>query len=162
METIDIVNKVFKFKISEHSAIKDKILKSIEDMGKYSFIDKEQHITNTDWHLSKNFKRPYIDIVVPVLEKYFSQVKLIPDNIWFQQYYPNDYHGWHAHGNCSYSSVYFVELPNQSIKTQFENLEIEVEEGDFIIFPGISLHRSPINTTTNRKTSIVLNLNRTY
>ena len=157
METIDIVNKLFKFKITEHSTIKDKTLKSIDDMGKYSYIDSDQHITNTDWHLSKDFKRPYIDVVVPVLQKYYSQIGLEPYTIWFQQYYPNDYHGWHGHG-VSYSSVYFLELPDSSIKTQFENLEIEVEEGDFIIFPGISLHRSPPNTTTSRKTSIVVNL----
>jgi len=159
VETIDIINKVFKFKISEHSSIKNDILEAIDRMGKYSYVNKGQQISNTDWHLPENFRRPYLDITMPILERYYSKLELVPDNIWFQQYYKNDYHDWHRHGICSYSSVYFLELPNQNIKTEFENLEIEVEEGDFIIFPGICLHRSPMNITTDRKTSIVVNLN---
>ena len=85
---------------------------------------------------------------------------------WFQQYVNNSWHGWHVHGNSSISLSYLLELPERKFSTEFVDIErnttfqVDVEEGDVIIFPSYIIHRSPIITDSNvRKTTIAINLN---
>ena len=159
METIEVKDFIYKFKIEEHKDIKESLLDSIKSMGKYSIEAQGQKISNSDWHLDNNIYRPYFDIIFPIIEKHINTLNLQVTRFWFQQYEKGDFHTSHAHANSNYSSVYFLELPNTSMKTSFkDNIDIEVEEGDYIVFPAHFPHESKENPYNKRKTSIVFNL----
>jgi hypothetical protein len=89
-------------------------------------------------------------------KKFDGELKI--QNYWFQQYYYNNYHDWHNHPQCHFSSVYYLELPKGTPITEFKvSQEIEAKEGDIITFPGYLFHRSPPNGLKKRKTVIVFN-----
>ena len=166
----------FLFDVKEHLIIKPLILEDIKSMGLHSLIDNKglQKISNTDWHLSPQKERPYwskvaqpFDFIIRELEKQFYvdnsiNAKFTIANYWFQQYNYEDYHAWHNHGQSSWSCVYYVELPTDSVKTSFKLFEkefsIDVKEGQLLIFPGIYMHDSKPNTSKNIKTIISFNI----
>lgn len=149
--------------------MKEEVLTAIESMGTHSLIDKTQQISNSDWHLNGNFVRPYYPIILPHIQDCLSELSahlnsdLIEiDNYWFQQYEPSDYHSWHWHEKTTFSSVYYTELPGKT-STTFESMgkefQVDVEEGDFLVFPSNLRHQSKPNNTKHRKTVVALNLN---
>jgi hypothetical protein len=148
--------------------MKEEILRLIESMGVFSYSDKNQQISHTDWHLSDRFARPYFNIVrdsvLEVINKGspIEAEELYINNMWFQQYNENDFHTWHVHADCLYSSVYYVELPpntQTSFMIQGKEVQLDVEEGDYVVFPSCLKHTSKENKTDRRKTVISLNLN---
>jgi uncharacterized protein YjlB len=166
MITHDVKTKIFVFKMSD---MKKDILKAISLMGTHSIFDDAQQISNSDWHLNSGLPRPYFDIVDNEIHKCLNEIKKEEKynktsitNFWFQQYNQGDYHGWHNHADCVYSSVYYVELPNQT-STTFESngkeFKVDVEEGDYIVFPSIFRHCSKENKTSKTKTVISININ---
>lgn len=156
---IKIEDKAFIFHVEEHAEIKDQLLKLIEGMGTFSFTNEHQQISHTDWHLAPDWPRPYGDLILPILQNYWPYENLDCTNYWFQQYKIGDYHGPHRHGSTNYSSVYFLELPDEKLVTKYVGIpEFEIAEGDYLLMPGHIEHESPLNTT-GRKTSIILNLN---
>ena len=87
-------------------------------------------------------------------------------NMWFQQYYHNSKHQWHNHGNSNWSAVYYVQMPDDKIKTLLWDYhgdkivdDIELQEGDLFVFPSNVLHCSPPNFTNKVKTIISFNMN---
>ena len=165
MKTFDITTQIFIFKMAD---LKEEILSAIDTMDKLEFRDNNQSISNTDWNLDGNIVRPYGKTVVnAVLEKVNTDNPIVPypmvvNNFWFQQYEHNDWHGWHTHGDSVYSSVYYVELPERTQTTFIvngESIQLDVEEGDFVVFPSFINHCSKPNKTNKRKTIISLNLN---
>ena len=166
MKIIETKAPIFVFEMAD---MKDEILTAIESMGTHSLIDDRQQISNSDWHLNANYPRPYYDMIFPCINENLSELNtkmkcniIDIDNYWFQQYESEDYHSWHHHGKCTFSSVYYVELPEQT-STTFEYMgnefEVDVEEGDYLIFPSYLRHCSKPNKTGKRKTIIALNLN---
>lgn len=171
----DIPCPIFIRKISNHNQLKQQILDSIEDMGKFSIFQKSlsnkhtscQKISHTDYHLNRNHKRPYFSIIEPILREHHALLTdvlnvaeiVVPSNYWFQQYETGDYHGMHVH-DTPFSSVYYVELPGESPKTTLnlfgKEYEIEVHEGDILTFPGFIPHESKENKG-ERKTIIAFN-----
>ena len=163
---------IFKITVDNHKIIKPLILKSIKSMGSYSLIDEDQRITNTDWHMGSQFKRPYFDHIKFLIENASEQVgqyfnyknkNVRISNYWHQQYYKGDYHSWHTHGACSFSCVYYVDLNKHNPKTSFRinknEFDIEINEGDVLIFPGFLEHTSKENISDGVKTIISFNLN---
>jgi len=161
-------------KVEKHNEIKDTILHNIDKIGNHSLNDSNkcnQSISNTDWHLDSNLFRPYYDIVYPIIknntcilkQKLKLNCNLNLLNYWFQQYQNGDYHDWHNHFGSYYSSIYYVELPKDSVKTTFKIIdkeyEFEVTEGDIISFPSILYHKSKPNKSNKRKTVVAFNLN---
>jgi hypothetical protein len=171
IEHIDCPYAISKFE--EHENLKNIILHSIDDMNCNSVEnDKYENITNTDWNISSDIERKYWKILHPFLTHHmksvyeklgFSQFKYM--NYWFQQYYKNNYHNWHVHDGCNWTNVYYVELPNDEIKTNIRNqkdgsiLIPNVNEGYILTLPSILWHCSPINLGNERKTVIVFNTN---
>jgi hypothetical protein len=162
---------IFKITADNHKIIKPLILKSIKSMGSYSLINEDQRITNTDWHMGPQFKRPYFDHVKFLIENASEQVgqyfnygnkNVRMSNYWFQQYYKGDYHTWHTHGASSFSGVYYVDLNKDSPKTNFRinknEFNVEINEGDVLIFPGFLEHTSKENISDSVKTIISFNL----
>ena len=153
--------------IQEHKENKDKLLSLIDDAESSSY----QGISKTDWHLPKETKRPYLDFFYPMIAPYLTKIsgrlqgnKWQIHNGWFQQYDKTESHGWHTHGEVNYANVYFLNLPDESVKTQFYDIsdhkisgEVNVKEGQLLTFPAHILHRSPPNISDSVKTIISFN-----
>jgi len=158
--------------IEEHKQIKEALLKLIEDIPHSNLLDEGQDVSKTDWNIPRDFKREYLEYFYDHVEKYIQQFSNSLSaknwnilNGWFQQYNNNSYHSWHTHTSVNYSCVYYLELPDSDMKTEFyDNVNhkiietVDIKEGDLIIFPAHILHRSKRNITDKRKTVIAFNL----
>ena len=158
--------------ISEHKNLKPLILDGIKKVGIHSSITKESSLCNTDWELNEGYPRPYWSIVKPLFEEQSKKIcglynfddcdtVGIVRNFWFQQYAFGDFHRWHFHSGSTYSSVYYVELPEGSSKTTFRFLdnefEIDVKEGQILSAPSMLLHCSKPSKNKKIKTVIAFN-----
>lgn len=160
-------------KVPNHKDIKESLLNNIAEMGTHSLIAPKnnygQSIANSDWHLAETVKRPYYSIISPIIDsvcdslkikyKYTSDIEL--ETFWFQQYKTGDFHTWHNHSGL-FSCVYYVDISDKTPKTSFnilgEDIEINVNEGDILVFPTFIPHQSKPNLDTKTKTIIAFNL----
>jgi hypothetical protein len=160
-----------KFKVNNHIEIKQNILDAIKKIGIHSLIEEpEEHIFNSDWHINSNYRRHYIEFINPILINVIQEIKhkfnykqdIGIQGVWFQQYNYLDYHDWHHHGLCMFSCVYYVELNKKNSKTTFKlfdnEFEVDVQEGDILIFPSFLLHKSNKNLSDLTKTVISFNI----
>ena len=170
MKIFEIPTVIFKQEIKEHSLIKEELLKYFDAMPNDN-INNVDIISKTDWSTSKNLEKDYINYFIPKITPYINNVskeleakncKII--DMWYQQYHKNDNHNWHCHGGVNWANIYYIELPENSLKTQFYDIKnkkifenLDVKEGDFITFPANTIHRSPKNKTNSRKTIISFN-----
>ena len=163
---------VWVSKFPNHINIKDSIILSLDNFNssEVTIPDVGHSISKTDWMLSPLVVRDYFKIVESYWKEYLSIVyntlgyaKYTIDNFWFQQYCKGDNHPWHGHSGTNLSSVYYVELPDKLIETEFIDpytrkiIKYQVSEGDVITFPAMMIHRSPTNSTSFRKTVIIVN-----
>ena len=157
---------IFKSTPENLGDAKDSILKCIQAAGTYSVSDGTQSISNTDWHLA-NPNREYWSHAIPFVgehnEKLIEHYRLNGaqvENFWFQQYEKGDYHNWHNHSGCCFSSVFYVELGDNAPSTTFRwmgrSFEVPVQEGDILSFPSFVAHGSKANKGS-RKTIISYN-----
>lgn len=156
-------------KVEEHKEIKETVLELIQSIGNNALIDNASVVDNTDWILPSNHPREYSKIVLPIFYKYINAIGQNSTPVyypsltsyWYQQYEKGNYHGWHTHGNCAFSNIYYLELPEGSSKTTFrlndEEFEVDVKEGDLLTFPGHFFHCSKENKSDKRKTIISFN-----
>jgi hypothetical protein len=151
-------------KVFNHQEVKPKLLNLIKQI-KNLHKGKDQQITNTDYWLPKDVNKPYMKLfqetVTPTMVglcKNWHCERWEIQNAWFQQYSKGDFHGWHNHGRCQFANVYFLDLPDNKMTTQFYKEEpVEVEEGTILTFPSWLIHSSPINTSDKIKTVIAFN-----
>lgn len=171
----DVPCKVFKTHVQNHAELKSTILESIAELGIHNAVTKFERISNTDWHIKKDLSiafenRKYLKIVNPILTEhnkkvaeYTGSIGIYTNHVWFQQYEKLDFHGWHNHGNCMYSNVYYVELDKSCPRTSFKfmgtEFNIDVEEGDILTFPSFLSHCSRPNKSGLRKTVVAFNSN---
>jgi len=161
---------IIKTNISDHKKHKQNLLNLIDSIPNLSSdITKVEQVSKSDWYLNSFYPRKYWDYFFNILTPWFDFMenkyghkisKMQIGNYWFQQYLNNNYHEWHTHANCHFSSVYYLELPKTNMVTEFKDYKpISVKEGDIITFPAYLVHRSPINSSGKRKTVIVFNSN---
>lgn len=163
-------------KFSKHDEIKEQLLRMLSEADYKSPVAEiaEVNITKTDWHLSTQMREwvAYINesLMSDMLEmyKYLGYDNFTVTDIWFQQYLKNSEHGWHSH-RSNFTNVYYLELPEGTPKTQLVNpynqkdiIEVDVKEGDLLIFPAYVLHKAPKNISDNRKTIISFNVDSGY
>jgi hypothetical protein len=154
-------------KINNHSEINKNLLHLIDKIPNNPLNKDNDFITHTDWNLPKNFKREYVEYFLNIIKPYMEKIAINLKsknynikNIWFQQYLKSNIHGWHNHPDTNFTNVYFIELPSESLATQILNHDkLNVKEGDLLTFPAYLYHRSPLNTSDNRKTIISFNSN---
>jgi hypothetical protein len=163
-------------RVENHAEIKPIILDLIDKMpniGVTSSATEYDKISKSDYDLPQDFPRDYWKVIEPITQKLvckslfenFKYREVEIDNYWFQQYEKSNIHEWHVHPNCHWINVYFIELPDESVKTQIVDfkrerfLKYDATEGDIITFPSMLYHRSPINTGDGRKTIVSFNLN---
>ena len=173
-EKLDFYFPVFKVKVTEHNMFKNITLKLLETADAEVVNSETDNISKTDYRIKQGERKPYCDFLLPILNPYFklfyddmrlSQYGYFPvfHTIWFQQYRKNDTHNWHNHGDCCWSSVYYLELPNDGPRTEFMDpfgniMASDAEEGDLLIFDNMTLHRSPPNPSKSRKTIVSMNI----
>lgn len=172
---LDSFFSISKFKYHEQvkHCLLDLILNS-ESESPY-FPAAEVNISRCDWHLSTKFDRNWFQFFKKFLFEHLLETynELGYDGftlheIWFQQYLKNSGHGWHTHSG-NFTSVYYLELPVDAPKTQIVApydqktiFNVDVSEGDILIFPSYVIHRTLANNSINRKTIISFNTNVTY
>ena len=171
-------DRLIKYTLKNHQKIKDFVLNEIDNFNGGGILpgDDESSVYKTDYftqmekssrQIEKYFSffeenaRDFYDFI---LDYYYTpSIKI--DNYWFQQYIKNDAHVWHVHPFASISYVYYVELEDSSLATEFFDIRTkktfrpDVQEGDIIIFDSYIPHRSPKVLYDTRKTIISSNLN---
>ena len=172
MKKIQIDDCVCHSKIKNHFNIKDDILSEIDkcDDDNLSSVDSyySDSISKLDWSKSSDTERPWVKIFVPEFCEDIKEIissmcyyKISIKHMWYQQYLEGDTHGWHIHGQ-HYTGVYYLEFPEGSSKTEIcspfslNKKQIDVKEGDFIVFPAHLIHRGLPNKTM-RKTIVSFN-----
>ena len=158
---------IWKYTLPTHDKIKSKLLDIIENYEPVK--EYPDTISKTDFYDSG--KREYWNILNEGLEPLWKEisnkywVEEWYSKLWFQQYCNNDFHGWHLHSEASISMSYLLELPDSRYSTEFidsennKRFQLNVCEGDVIIFPSYAIHRAPIIKSDIRKTTIAINLN---
>lgn len=167
-----------KKQLDAHNAIKEILLSAIEHNGRKIKDDDSldqsplyTNITKTDYNFPLTTV-PYKEHFFPHLDQFLKECALEFDwtfwkvhNVWFQQYVQGSSHGYHTHTECQFTGVYYLEFPEGSPCTDiihpFDKLtvrQINVAEGDIIIFPSFMLHRAPLITNDLRKTIISFNM----
>jgi hypothetical protein len=168
-KTVELPILVTKFK--QHTGLKNQLLESIRLGPGMSLIDNHDNISKTDWNLSAEVKRPYLEILTAPLVEHLKEAYLPFNatgfqvhNFWFQQYKENSTHDWHVHQAAQYTNIYYLELPAGSPRTQILNpmdfnevIEIEAKEGDVVTLPAAVFHRSPPVVGNLQKTIISFN-----
>ena len=157
-------------KFSKHQEVKKKLLSLIEKQNSEKISTKVENISNADWTTDIGQMREYwkyfYQYLKPHVEEVYDNLSIPNRNIstyWFQQYYANDFHDWHEHGN-SWTNVYYLELPDLEVRTEIINpsdgsiIVPDIKEGYILTMPGILKHRSPPNKSSKRKTVVVFNI----
>ena len=172
MKKIQIDDCICHSKIKNHFKIKDDILSEIDkcDDDNLSSVDSyySDSISKLDWSKASDTERPWVKIFVPEFCEDIKEIissmcyyKISIKHMWYQQYLEGDTHGWHIHGQ-HYTGVYYLEFPEGSSKTEIcspfslNKKQIDVKEGDFIVFPAHLIHRGLPNKTM-RKTIVSFN-----
>ena len=178
MEKIRFDECICKSKLESHDEIKDDLLNDIKfDIGeeisdpleiKDVKSGSDDCISKLDFYKGTDFNRLWVKKFLPRFSNSVQELirslgycAINVTNVWYQQYLEGDRHGWHIHGE-HYTGVYYLEYPKGCARTQIcspydlKGKYIDVEEGDFIIFPSHWIHRSLPNSK-KRKTIISYN-----
>ena len=178
MKKIRVDDCICHSKIKDHSKIRDsilyEILRSKSDSLKVTDRYYSDSISRLDWSLARDLSsRKWVSILLPSFmdevtrvmgSMAYNEVELF--EMWYQQYLKGDKHGWHIHGQ-HYTGVYYLEYPKGCSKTEvcspfnFNKKQLDVEEGDIIIFPAHFIHRGLPNSNF-RKTIISFNFDVIY
>lgn len=168
-------------KIEDHAQLKPKLLDVLDKAEGRSSVQQYETISKSDWHTNQNgnyFRQNFIesesDNYYKILYPYIKDIiyNVIPDKnkdsfyvsqAWFHQYKKLNYYFYHDHPGVRWAIVYYLELPPDGPKTEFETIDEkpfspDIEEGDMLVFPGWIKHRSPANKSKDRKTIIAFNL----
>jgi hypothetical protein len=155
---------------TKHDILKEQILEYINDSPAENIKTKQgSDISRCDWGLV-NLRREWVHELMPLLEPEVVEIfnnlgyqycKIY--NIWFQQYSKNSFHNWHVHTECQWTSVYYLDLPDATPRTELIDpitkkiVTLDIKEGDIVCFPSFVIHRAPINQSEKTKTIISFN-----
>lgn len=163
------LNNCFIYDVPNHLTHKKHIIDLIDKIppNKYGGVLTDYNLPNT---FPREYQNYFMSQVYPGFKFKFLDAIKMPfldlTNLWFQIYNQNDFHDWHVHGNCHYTNVYFLELPNQEFKTEVkyadEKILLDLTEGKILSMPSFYLHRSPINLSSKHKVIISFNTSVRY
>ena len=171
MKKYNINTCAFLFKVKGHKDFKKYMLNYINSQSINRLVERNDDISNTDWHLNSETNREYINKFSKLIEPYLKEMcvslkasKFVIRNMWYQQYGKNSKHQWHYHCASDWSAVYYIDLPKDT-GTQLYDIpkqkildNFNLKEGDLFIFPANILHRSPPNKSDKIKTIISFNM----
>ena len=123
-ETIELNTLVLQ-EIKEHKEFKSFMLNYILNNN----FNSLNNVSITDWTDAKNPDREYVIEISKFLKTYLANVsrklkalEIQVSNIWFQRYLKHSDHVWHYHPKSNWTAVYYVELPEEKVKTQLYDL----------------------------------------
>jgi hypothetical protein len=162
--------QIFITKIPSHLELKGRIIDIISSDGFSRVSSPHEEIHKSDYP-SVNVRRPWLDefftAVRPCMEEIQAALEVKSWSIsgaWYQWYEHGDFHMKHMHPGCSFSAVYFMELPNSSVKTRIYSdsgsaaVKIpDISEGEVLFFPSAMMHESPPNFSGGRKIVVAFN-----
>jgi hypothetical protein len=155
--------------VPDHNIHKDILLKLIDKIPNNPYYQ----VSKTDYNLPDDFEREYATYfyskIVPhystEIRKYYRSAQCQIVKTWFQQYEEKSSHPYHMHPGANFTSVYFLELPDEQFKTSIKirekEYDYEAKEGQIITFPAHVLHTSKENGKL-RKTVLSFNSNFIY
>lgn len=157
-------------KMKTHAEIKDELLRLIMESPSHSLKDETEIVSNTDMNF-KDTMRPWMPLffenIKPYMEEFtktFMHKGWSIHDTWFFRYKRGEYSQWHVHQHCSWTNVYFVNLPDPKMKTTLLDVKTgkdvqvaEVEEGDIISFPSTIIHCSKVNQHEEEKVVVAFN-----
>jgi len=156
-------NPLFVHNVNEHQVHKNKLINFFKLIPQ----NKLETVSHSDWNLSNDIKKNWIDYFyqnvfldfkINFYNNYNENIVLL--NTWFQWYEKGDLHDWHIHGDCHFTNIYYLNLPNKDTKTCFKNeKQLNIKEGQIISFPSYWKHSSPINKFKEPKIIISFNSN---
>jgi len=155
---------IYLFKVNSHKKFKNKILKEINKTP----ANTTQGVHKTDWETDSLLRRSYwedyvkeiADRCIDVLKKdLYGKVrkKTWHHNHWFHIYKKDSQFDWHTHAQSNFSGIYYISLSNKKYKTEFNKMDLSVEEGNLLIFPSFLLHRSPLIKNQTKKIIVSFN-----
>ena len=162
-------SNIYVSKVENFLSHKQNLKKLIFKIPKKSIKRNGESISHTDYEESKEkneeYKNYFInEILNTYLKKFcenYNYKRIFISHLWFQIYDKNDFHSLHTHPKCNFTNIFYLELPS---KTQTEiydmdnkKINIEIEEGSIITFPGFYKHCSPKNLGDNPKIIISFN-----
>lgn len=166
MKIIPITQQILIQPTPSHSQFKDLLLKQIEETTYEKRINDKESITKTDYHI-KETQREWVRIFTlstqNTLKEILNTLQFESANfpsVWFQQYHTSDFHAFHHHPTSNYSGIYYLELTDNTYTQMLINnkiTDIEVSEGDIVVFPSQLRHRCPIVQSNTRRTIISFN-----
>ena len=166
MKSIPIEQQILIQPTSNHTQFKDLLLKQIEETSYKSINNSEESITKTDYHIKetqrewvKTFTSNTQNTLKDILNTLQFQSANFP-SVWFQQYTTNDFHAFHHHPMSNYSGIYYLELTDNTYTQILINnkiKDIQVSEGDIVVFPSQVQHRCPKIQSNTRRTIISFN-----
>ena len=164
----------FKFKVENFESHKQNLINLILKIPTNPLImepDKST-VSHTDYNLPSQMRREYVEYFIKNISSQYIKFicqklgckKIKLSNIWFQVYGQGDSHGYHVHGGCNLTNVFFLSLPDKNIQTKIklpnnDFLKKDVSEGDIICFPAHYYHCSPVNENKQNKIIIAFNTN---
>ena len=157
-------------KLKTHSEIKDELIKLIKESPSHSLIDETEVVSNSDMNF-KDTMRPWLPLfyehITPYMEEFavtFMHEFWSIHDTWFFRYKKGEYSQWHVHPHCSWTNVYFLNLPDPKLKTTFLDVKTgqevqvaEVREGDILSFPSTIIHCSKVNKSDEEKIVVAFN-----
>lgn len=164
---------IFKIRFSRHDDTQEDTIKKIYSSESIEKLSDNENIIKSDYDVPGEKERDY-EHIIPFLVQDISNTLLKEYNykftlsdvwFWYQIYKKNNYHGWHTHPSSSWSSVYFLKLEDHKQSTMFfdeasnQSFQLNVKEGDILIFPSLVKHQSPKIITDSEKIVISLNIN---
>lgn len=134
------------YKVVEHEEIKEELLALHDQMrGMYPLLKENPEGFNS---LRTKLRERVLGVLEPYFLQYakeygFNDIKT--NRVWVTHY--NDHvqrnGGWHNHPFSSLASAYQLDVPSSEQTTRFLNHDVELKEGDLVVFPSFLAHSSP-------------------
>ena len=163
-----VENYYLRDRLDNHNDFKQQLLSLIDNTQDGNLVDDNNDIAKLDYNNHADFDRPWVKLLLPILVEKLGRMVysigydgIIIKAIWYQQYKQNSLHNWHVHSDM-YTGVYYLEYPSGAPATELYDNKLKspnVSEGDVVMFPSITPHRSPKVINDVRKTVISYNFN---
>lgn len=149
-----------KYKIDNWEDKREQLLIGI-DMMKDNYECLYADMSHSDYTVEHErvYGQVFTDIVTEHLDSYIADWKCSDwrlGNVWFAEYYEGADFDWHTHEGCNMSGVLQVVLDDKENGTKLLKQQIDLEEGDLVVFPSMMPHKSPM---VNDSHKIVLGFN---
>jgi len=167
---------VWHYRISDWETKKEQLLSLHEDKPEYweddNFTDfRRDNLNSYSKEFSTIMIRELMEFQDCVKQSFVGINGLSINSVWTQKYLKNKFMGPHTHGSQGFSSVIYTEFTKGEHKStclqaynccpvtgDHQEIELDVEEGDMIIFPSTMAHYANPSESDNQRTIVSFNM----